>query len=613
MSRRALLTVSVVFVAARLLLVLSAADRIHAPDWAEAKHSILGDRWIEDGPPSLSEVLDFTRDPRNAAHGGFLAVSALYASLTVPLGHADSFPALKLIALLFATLGFLAWTGVAGRLAGPLGGGLAALLLLFPPPVFLAGSLITWGSHSEAAALLGLAALALVSGLGASTRGALLLGLALGATATMSILYLPIVAILLLAWLLSGEAQDSEAGGLHRRRAAWLIAGAAMPLVAGWLLTGGMDASVTEEAGNTPIRLLSRGLASAALIPATLPNLLPLPAWGSELLGSELRRPTRLLLDGVLLGFLLVAWWQILRGARSLPELRGRILALLLVVPVGHLLLLLCFGPRRPSVEMRYLLPLWPILLVSLAVAVGWAWQQGGEQRGRWRTALLGAGLALWLLPGLQVQGQLFEASRIGSPTGEASGFFAYRATLYVDHDVGNVSYDTAAGVNDFLARRGADIRGFNLVPRLPASQDLLREKPPAVLDASRILDRVQKDRATQPQAGPERARIYQNIGWALAVFAPDRPGLWLGLLSRLGNDRKHAAAGLGMALSIQGEPGCGRIQGANRDDRPAMIQAATRLSPDFRERCALRIAPSSTHLPTAQPAGKQGEQQEEP
>ena len=43
------------------------------------------------------------------------------------------------------------------------------------------------------------------------------------------------------------------------------------------------------------------------------------------------------------------------------------------------------------------------------------------------------------------------------------------------------------------------------------------------------------------------------------------------------------------------------------------MIQAATRLSPDFRERCALRIAPSSTHLPTAQPAGKQGEQQEEP
>ena len=139
MSGRALLTLSVVFVALRLLLVLSAADRIHAPDWAEVKHSLIGDRWVQEGPPSTAEALALTRDPRNAAHGGFLALSAIYAALTVPLGAGDSYPALKFMAIAFASLGFLAWVGVAARLAGPLGGWLAALLLLFPPPVFLAG------------------------------------------------------------------------------------------------------------------------------------------------------------------------------------------------------------------------------------------------------------------------------------------------------------------------------------------------------------------------------------------------------------------------------------------------------------------------------------------
>lgn len=611
MSRRALLALGLVFVALRLLLVLSAADRIHAPDWAETKHSLLGDRWIEEGSLSAADALAAARDSRNAAHGGFLAISALYAAVTVPLGHADSFLALKLIALAFATLGFLTWTLVATRLAGPLGGGLAALLLLFPPPVFLAGSLITWGSHSEGAAVLGLAALALVSGTTATARGALLLGLGLGATAAISSLYLPLVAVLLLAWLLSPDSGDGEQGALDRRRLAIAVTGTALPLLAAWLITGGIGASVTEEAGNSPVQLLRSGAAGLALIPATLPSLIPLPAWGPDLFGSELRRPGRMLVDGVLLLFLLAALWEVARGARGQPRFRGRILALLLVVPATHLSLLLLLGPRRPSVELRYLLPLWPILLVAIAVAASWAWQRRSAGRQQLWAALLAGGVALWLLPGLQAQAQLLEPTRIGSPAGDGSGFFAYRATVYVDHEVGNVRYETAAGVNDFLNLRGGDMRGFGLIPRLPASQDLLRETEPAVLDPIRILDRLQRDRATQPPAGPGRTRIYQNIGWALAVFAADRPGLWHGILSNLGADRQATAAGLGMGLSRNGALGCERILAVRGPDREAMLRAALALDANFAPRCA--EAASEASATTPQPAAEQQQSSQQP
>jgi hypothetical protein len=583
--------------------VLSAADRIHAPDWAEAKHSLLGDRWIQEGALAPADVLAAARDSRNAAHGGFLPISALYATLTVPLGHADSFAALKVIALAFATLGFLAWTLVAARLAGPLGGALAALLLLFPPPAFLAGSLIAWGSHAEGAALLGVAALALVSGAGATARGAFGLALALGATAAMSSLYLPIASLLLVAWLLSPALRDPEMGALDRRRLAIAAAGAALPLLGVWLLTGGLNASVTEEAGNSPLQLLRSGATSLALIPATLPSLLPLPAWGPELLGDALRRPTRMLLDGVLGLFLLAALWEVACGARRRPELGGRILALLLVVPATHGLLLLLLGPRRPSVELRYLLPLWPILLVAIAVAASWAWQRRSGTRQQGWAALLLAGVALWALPGLQTQAGLVEPGRIGSPSAGGSGFFAYRATAYVDHEIGNVRYETAPGVNDFLAQRGADTRGFGLVPRLPASQDLLREAEPPVLEPIRILDRLQRDRATQPPAGPERTRIYANIGWALAVFAPDRPGLWHGILSNLGADREAAAAGLGMGLSRSGAAGCERILAVRGPDREAMLRGALSLDANFAPRCA---AAAASEAPAPQPAAEQ-------
>jgi len=603
-SRRALLALSVAFVALRLLLVLSASDRIHAPDWAEVKHSLIGDQWIEEGVPTAAEVLDVARDPRNAAHGGFLALSALYAALTVPLHAADSYLALKLAALAFATLAFVAWVGVATRLAGAPGGWLAALLLLAPPPAFLAGSMITWGSHAEASALLGLAALALLSGSASRRRGSLLLGLALGCTAAMSSLYLPIVGVLLLAWLLSGEARDT-AGRLDRRRVALALGGFVLPLLAIWLLNGGATATVTEEAGNTPLELLSRAGTAAALIPGTLANLIPLPTWGPDLLGSELHRPARRALDAVLSLLLLGALFEVARSCSRRPGLRAPVLALLVIAPAVHLGTLLLLGPRRPSVEMRYLLPLWPIFLVALAVAASWAWQQRSSPGRRAWALLLLLGLCLWLVPGLQIQASLLEPARIGSPAGEGSGFFSYQATRYVDHEVGNVSYATAPGVNDFLSVRGEAMHGFGLVPRLSASQSLLREHDPPVLDAARILDRIQQDRATQPRSGAERAHIYQNIGWALAVFADDRPGLWHGLLSRLGTDREDTAAGLGMGLSRLGEEGCKRILGVRAPDGPAMLRGAIALDPAFAQRCAAPAKRSAPATP-AQPDGEQ-------
>jgi hypothetical protein len=593
-NRRALLALGLLFLALRLLLVLSSADRIHAPDWAEAKHSFLGDRWIQEGPPSLSEVLAAARDSRNSAHGGFLPLSALYASLSVPFGVSDNQLALKLSAIAFATLGFFAWVGVACRIGGVLAGWLAALLLLFPPPIYLAGSMVTWGSHSEATALLGLAALLLLRDRRPGSWGTIVPALFLGCVAAMSSLLIPISGLLLLVWLRQRGSSQHPGGAGHKGELVLALLACSLPVTISWLITGAPGSSVTEEAGNSPLHLVMATAEGLALIPGTLAELLPLPAFGPEFFGTQLSDAKRDLIDWGLLALLLCALAQVIFGSKteerpvptSSPD-RALSIALLVGAPVLHLLVLLLIGPRRPSVELRYLLPLFPIVLVSLAAAASWAWtrQRSGKTR-LWAGVLLCAVLS-WLVPGITVQASLLEPSRMGSPTGEGSGFFAWHSPRYIDFDIGNVRYESALGVNDFLSQRGDSPQGFALVPRLTAGQDLLRAFDPPVIDAARLLDRIRRDQSTQPSQGPQRERIYENIGWALAVFTRDRPGLWMSLLSHLGPDRPACAAGLGMGLSRISDTSCEQIHGLQEQDRRPAWEGAAGLSSSFAQRCS--------------------------
>ncbi len=588
MSRRALLALGLLFVALRLLLVLSAADRIHAPDWAEAKHSFLGDRWINEGPPSLSEVLAAARDSRNAAHGGFLPLSALYATLSVPLGTDDNQLALKLSALAFACLGFFAWLAVALRFGGALAGWLAALLLLFPPPIYLAGSLVTWGSHSEATALLGLATFLMIREQKPGLFGLVAPALTLGCVAAMSSLFVPIVIMLLLAWLWTRAPEVLTKGKLPTRESAVAVLLTSVPIILSWVVTGAPGSSVTEEAGNSPFQLLLAVGDGLSLLPRTLDALLPLPVFGPQFLDLKLSGTLLRSLDWTLSALLICALTQLVVGGhKESRSQQAMSLALLVGAPAVHLLVLLLIGPRRPSIELRYLLPLFPLALVAISVAAAWAVKRRRSLLTQLWTGLLLLSVVAWTLPGLSIQSSLLEPSRIGSLSGQGPGFFAWRSPRYIDFEIGNVRYETAPWVNDFLNDRGDAPHGFGLVPRLTAGQDLLRALEPPVIDAARLLDRIQRDRATQPPPGRERAHIYENIGWALAVFAPHQPGLWMSLNSHLGADRSACAAGLGMGLSRSDPKACEKIHALQQVDRyPAWAGAGRALS-GFEANCS--------------------------
>ena len=595
-------TAVVAFTALRLLLILSASDQVHAPDWAEVKHMLLGDQWVTQGPPTPSEVLAWGQDSRNAAHGGFLLVSLLYAVVVVPLQTTQSYLALKAIVLLFAVLGFIGWTGTALRLGGRLAGCVAALLFLFPPPTYLAGTSVAWGSHPEATALLGMAALLATSASSAGWRHLLALGLLLGASIGLSSLAAPIALAIAV-----GSLWDRR--GPHWRPAAVSMAlGLAVPVVAIGLLTGSPTASVTEEADHAPVDLLVENLDDGeALVMPSLREVIPIPAWGPSLLHQDLQSPQRQGLNGMLsltllLGLLVIG--QGLRGGSPGPPHRGRVIALCVLGPALHIGMLVLLAPRRPSIEARYLLPLWPCLLLLLSLAVAQAMEFARTSPGRrWLQPCAVLAALLWLAPGLQVQANLLDPGRIGAGD-DHRGFSTYQPGRYVAAEIGNVTYPTAQLVNDFLDQREPGIRGFSLVTRIEAGQDLLLEPPELEhqLDPIAIVERIGRDRGTQPSPGPERDRIYENLGWALSTFAPDRGGLWLGILSQLEGDRSATASGIGMGLAGQGPAGCAAMALGPPTDQASLLRGAIERDPDVLSRCGLATLPASPAPPKGPP-----------
>ena len=152
-GRHALLLLGALFLVSRLLLVLSAADRISEPDSAETKLMVLGDRWISEGAfPPAREVLRLARAGTNAPHGAYLPVSLGYAVLARPFGETGNYLALKLVAIGIGLLAMFVWIALAEELStGPPGqaGFAMGLLFLFAPGEMLLGGLVPWGSHPE--------------------------------------------------------------------------------------------------------------------------------------------------------------------------------------------------------------------------------------------------------------------------------------------------------------------------------------------------------------------------------------------------------------------------------------------------------------------------------
>ena len=560
MTKRRLLLLCGAFVALRLLLVLCAADQLSEPDAAEAKLMRIGDEWIATGQaPTPERLLWHVRAGTNAPHGAYLLVSLLYALLVVPLGAAGSYLALKLVAIGFATVALAAWTATAWRLGGAVAAWAMGLLLLLSPPPLLAGGLVAWGSHPESVALVGLCAWALTSGRIRTAGDSATAGGLLGLTAGLNLLVAPAVAVLALGW--GFDRWRSPEG-----RTAALVAlavGAAVPLAALLWLTGGAAASVTETAGASPLELLwSAQQGAPAPILETLVAVLPLRVWPPTAFGAALTAGPRFGLDLALsiglLGVLAAGSWQL----RSRRELLGRGLALLWAAPLVHLATLALLAPRRPAVPPRYLLPVWPLLLLGLALALAWWWPRRSTR------AVIAVVVAAWLLPGLSVHTERIRPGR-------AAGFAEYRPASWLAADIGHVGYDEAPWVNRFVEARGHERTvGFGFVAGVGAADDALGGGTGPHLDAAALLDR--RDAWLSSGAAVDRERLHENIGWGLSVFAWQRTGVWHGVLSRLPDgDREATARGLGIGLSLRGDAGCRAIERYSGPDRRAMQAGA--------------------------------------
>ncbi|MFL0773690.1 MAG: hypothetical protein AB8A39_02900, partial [Prochlorococcus sp.] len=505
MDRRRLAVLAAAFFAARLLLVLGAADRLSQPDAAEIKLMAIGDEWVQTGPPSLDRILWHVRAGTNAPHGAYLPVSLGYAALVVPFGADGSYLALKLVAILLATLGFVAWTSTAFRLAGPTSAAVMAGLLFLPPPGFLAGSLVAWGSHPESATLVGLAAWVLTSGRIHAIGDALAAGLLVGGVVGCNLLVGPLVGAMAAGWAWDRWHSDgTRAGGVI----AALAVGAAAALGAFLWLTGGLSASVTETAGSSPLELLTGPDTGAeGVLGATVAGLLPLSLWpiGVEDAGTE----RMLNLGWTALGAAGLA--AAVAGLLRREDLWGRGAALLLVGPIAHLATVVLLAPRRPDLPPRYLLVLTPVALLAFALAIGWAADRPALRRAA------GAAAALWLVPCVIGQATLLGPGRMG-------GFTEYRPGPWLAADIGRVTYTEAPWVNRFVEGRGTgQAYGFGFAAGVGAADDPFEaDRDP--LDPQALMVR----RTTwleAPHTDAERRTLHENIGWSLSVFAWERTG----------------------------------------------------------------------------------------
>ncbi len=563
MSRRHLVLLAAGFVVLRLLLVLTAADRLSQPDAAEVKLMAIGDEWVQEGPPSVERLLWYARAGTNAPHGAYLPVSLAYAALVVPFGADGSYFALKLVGILVQMIGLLAWTLVGYHLGGRRAAFIVAALLALPPAGFLGGSVVPWGSHPEAAAGLGLATWALVSGRLRGRGDAVVAGGLLGLVAGADLLVAPAVAAIAAGWVWDRRVASREQGGsAWIGLTAWLLVGGVTTLTAVLWLTGGLSASVVETAGSSPLELLAEP--RAGQLGTTLAGLLPVHAWGSATIASaDARGALNAVTTAGLLCSLVLALWALPHRLNVL----GTGVGLLLAAPLVHVLTVAALAPRAPFVPQRYLLPIWPIVLLGVALALAWWWIRTGPR------LVAIAALVLALGPGAALQTSLIRPER-------RAGFSEYRPADWLAEDIGQVTYDEAPWVNRFLSARGPGRTvGFGFATAVGAADDPLISDLPPPLDPVGLVQRRERWLAAHLPGADERTLMHENLGWSLAVFAWDRPGTWHAVLSHVpAPDRRNVARGLGLGLALRGAEGLAAAERITGPDRAAVLEGVARL-----------------------------------
>jgi hypothetical protein len=147
-ARRALWVILTLFVLVRIVLL--ARSPLHMFQGEEYLHLRLVRQWMSDHPVGALSQYAYG-DARGLTFGGSVVLSLLYFVVAPVFG--TGYAAVKVMALAWATLGFLAVTALSRRSFGPWAGVAAGVALLCMPPGWVVYSSVAWGNHFEGGVL----------------------------------------------------------------------------------------------------------------------------------------------------------------------------------------------------------------------------------------------------------------------------------------------------------------------------------------------------------------------------------------------------------------------------------------------------------------------------
>jgi hypothetical protein len=453
----ALAFVALLFVAHRVLVILSAGDFLYPLEPSEAKNTQIA--W--DLVSGRFGTGDFTFGNYLANSGSVHHASYSSGALTywfVSLFSGFSLLSVRLIPLLAWVGALVLWMGLIRKVLGTTAAALSGLSLLLVPTLFIAFQLTFLNCHPEAVLPLAAVICAWLWWLdtgGADPLRALVLGLCFGYSAIFSYLLWPFLALLILLSFVGPRPS------LNRKQLQRFALGMAVGLWPLWLIllndpSALFTYSITEREETTLLNMArGRGL-NLDLYFQTVRENLPYAFhdyWLVQEQAGQLwggRAFESIAYKLLVFGPLLLLPWSI---AEQQPT-RKRLTLLVAIAPAIVYLWLAFASPWKPNVPVRYLVPLGLLGFSAPAIGIGLA--LGQIRRGS-KSAWLLAGLCslwlVWLSPP-----RVHEATA-AVRTERMDALLEHRYLSYYNLGIGTVWAEQVRDVNDLIDVRTAQQR----------------------------------------------------------------------------------------------------------------------------------------------------------
>jgi len=516
-----------VFIALRLVLVLSNIDTIHELDRAEVKHFCLSEEFT---PQELFEKYFHWLDP-HGQHGGYTLNIVLYWILARVMG--EGYITLKCVAIAYAAATLWIWMAILRRFFGVSTALILAALFALSSASFTAWTSTVWGSHPESCFFSALCVYLFFRRLyfHQPTRYAdLLFGLLLGLCGYISLLFLPTGLLCMIFLLLR-----------HGRKG---IGRVSIMLLACVLVLAPLH-YFKMKATHIPMEFTDHDLApasapsgeagektsplsaAAGLLKRSLENYRWTLSTGISLPVAPMLASERTLADGRLdlqrlnfaatLILLLAGALAVVRASLG-KEIKPEGLAVacfIFVYPILFYNFLAYSNPFAPIIPNRYLIVGLPFLFAGISLAVSGAVLYKPSRLTRTVQVLLIPLLLVSLFCGMRDTAALVSMNTMARARD-------FRVIDYIKLNIGGVHMPYLDGVNRFVDHVGTHpdehlLAGFRIVFPLISRYD-------CILDVPRCIEAVPNPEEIRARLGElegdwhAREAMLRGVGWALGL-----------------------------------------------------------------------------------------------